>query len=291
LIAGLIIQFSLAAMVLRWDFGFELFKFLGDQMTIFLSYTNYGSELVFGETYYQHYIIFKGLPIGIFFAAVVNVLYYFGIVQYLILKFSWLVNKLLSTSPSESMIAVASIFLGQAEAPLLVKPFLSDMTDSEVFVVMICGFSTVAGSTLAAYVGFGVPANHLLSASIISAPAALSIGKLIFPETEKTKVDWVAIKNLPQGVERNVFEAFSMGAINMLKPIGCVVANLIVYRSFFQFLDFFFQWIFYNLNLQNFGLVNLLQYPFSILAFLMGVDNEDCFSVGKLFLVYFMYSL
>ena len=102
------------------------------------------------------YFISKGLPIAIFFGGIVNLLYYLGAVQYVILKFSWLINKLMDTSPTESMNAVASIFLGQTEAPLLVKPFLNTMTPSELFSIMLSGFATVAGSSMAAYIGLGV---------------------------------------------------------------------------------------------------------------------------------------
>lgn len=279
---GLLLQFIFGVFILRLEFGYQLFQFLGDKMLLFLKYTDYGTTLVFGEAANDHFLGMRGLPIAIFFGGIVNLLYYLGAIQYVILKFSWVVNKLMDTSPTESMNAVASIFLGQTEAPLLIKPFLKSMTPSELFSIMLSGFATVAGSSMAAYVGLGVKPNHILTASIMSSPAALAIAKTIFPETNTSKAQWDDIKNLPKGKEKNVFEAFAVGASNMVKPIGCIIANLIAFRAIFQFIDAGFEWIFGNLGLKNFGLVSLLQYPFSILSFSMGVPSEDIFTVAKL---------
>ena len=105
-------------------------------------------------------------------------------------------NLVMGTSPSESVISVASIFLGTVEAPLLIKPLIPTLTDSEIFAIMVAAYSTVSGSILAAYIGFGVRADHLITASLMSAPASLAIAKTLYPETKKTKADWEAIKNV-----------------------------------------------------------------------------------------------
>ncbi|RNA39661.1 solute carrier family 28 member 3 [Brachionus plicatilis] len=130
LFAGLQVQFVLGVVLMRTEFGYQLFKFLSEQVTIFLGYTDRGTNLVFGSFLVaeKKYFAFKSIPVIIFFSAVINILYYFGFVQYLILKLAWLVNLLMGTSPTESMNATANIFLGITEAPLLIKPFLEKMT-------------------------------------------------------------------------------------------------------------------------------------------------------------------
>ncbi len=136
------------------------------------------------------------MPVVIYFSAIVNVLYYYGVIQYILLKLAWIMNFLMDTSPTESVICVSNSFLGPTEAPLLIKPLLESMTDSELFAIMVAAFSTVSGSMLAAYIGFGVQADHLITACLMSAPAALGIAKTIFPETKETSADWLAIKNV-----------------------------------------------------------------------------------------------
>lgn len=154
------------------------------------------AELVFGESFRDHYFTFKVMAVVIYFSAVVSVLYYAGIIQYFLLKMAWIMNFLMGTSPTESVISVASIFLGTVEAPLLIKPLIPTLTDSELFAIMVAAFSTVSGSILAAYIGFGVRADHLVTASLMSAPASLAIAKTLYPETKKTKADWNAIRDV-----------------------------------------------------------------------------------------------
>ena len=132
----------------------------------------------------------------IYFSSLVNVLYFYGIIQYFLLKIAWIMNFLMGTSPAESVVTVASIFLGTVEAPLLVKPLMPNMTNSELFAIMTAAYSTVSGSILAAYIGFGVKADRLITASLMSAPASLAIAKTLYPETRKTKADWNAIRNV-----------------------------------------------------------------------------------------------
>lgn len=130
----------------------------------------------------------------VYFSAIVNVLYYLGIFQYFLIKTAWIMNFLMDTSPVESVVTIASIFLGIVEAPLLVKPLFPLLTNSELFAIMTAAYSTVSGSILAAYIGFGVKPDHLITANIMSAPASLAVAKTLYPETRITKADWNAIK-------------------------------------------------------------------------------------------------
>lgn len=131
----------------------------------------------------------------VYFSAIVNVLYYFGIIQYFLIKTGWIINFLMKTSPVESVVTIASIFLGNIEAPLLVKPLFPMLTNSELFAIMMAAYSTVSGSFMAAYIGFGVKPEHLITASLMSAPASLAIAKTLYPETRVTKADWNAIRS------------------------------------------------------------------------------------------------
>jgi pyrimidine nucleoside transport protein len=199
LVSGILMQFILCLVVLRIEFGYKLLKFLTKLVTSFLEFTDTGSMLVFGNSYSDHFFAFKALPVIVFFSAMISLFYHVGLVQYVIFKLAWVVNKLVGTSPTESINSAANIFLGQSEAPLLIRPLMPKMTDSEIFAVLVGGFATAAGSVLAAYIGFGVPANHVIIASIMAAPGALYVSKTIFPETEESEADWNQLQNLPKG--------------------------------------------------------------------------------------------
>lgn len=198
---GLSLQFALALIVLRTSVGKEIFKTIGNKVTTFLAFTDVGSKFMFGylvtgelESSSEFKVpvqfgifAFKVLPVILFFSFFVSILYYYGVMQVIVQKVGWLLQKTIGTTPCESLNAAANIFLGMTEAPLIIKPFLGLMTKSELFAVMTGGFATIAGSVLAAYINFGVNASHLISASVMAAPGALGISKLFQPETEISK--------------------------------------------------------------------------------------------------------
>merc|ERR1719414_288763 len=166
--------------------------------------------------------MFSILSVIFFFGFITSMLFYMGYMQWLISKIGWLLQVTVGTTPCESMNAAANIFLGQTEAPLLIKPFLPLMTNSELHCVMASGMATIAGSVLAAYISFNVSAAHLLTASVMSAPAALAASKLLYPETKKTKTTIESIDNLPKGQEANILDAASQGAVSAV----FLVANI-----------------------------------------------------------------
>ncbi|KAK3588023.1 hypothetical protein CHS0354_012069 [Potamilus streckersoni] len=185
---GLTLQFIFALLILRWNVGYDIFLWLGDRVQEFLAHADRGSEFIFGKnTYQHHFFAFKVLPVIVFFSSIVSVLYYLGVMQLVIRNLARFMAWIMETSPAESLNAAGNIFIGQSEAPLLIRPFIKEMTNSELHAVLTGGFATIAGSVMAAYILMGVPANHLLSASVMSAPAALAMSKLFYPETKKSK--------------------------------------------------------------------------------------------------------
>ena len=183
---GLLLQFVLAVFILKTSVGIAIFQNIGDFFTAILGSVDAGTRLVFGEEYVHHFFAFKVLPTIIFVSSLMSVLYYMGIIQKVVEAFAWVMQRTLGTSGSETLSAAANIFVGQTEAPLMVRPYISSMTKSELMALMVGGFATIAGGVMAAYAGMGVDAGHLVSASVISAPAALLISKLMIPETEQS---------------------------------------------------------------------------------------------------------
>lgn len=193
---GFGLQFIFGLLILRTHAGFVTFEWLGEAFGTLLDFTFDGSGFVFGYLATGEVadsspwltgasvFAFSVLPTVIFFSSLVSVLYYLGVLQVLIYYLSKLMQRTLGTSSSESLNAAGNIFVGMTEAPLLIRPFLPDMTRSELHAVMTGGFATIAGGVLAIYISFGVQASHLLSASVMSAPAALAISKIVYPEDE-----------------------------------------------------------------------------------------------------------
>ncbi|XP_071830008.1 solute carrier family 28 member 3-like isoform X3 [Apostichopus japonicus] len=235
---GLVLQFLLALFVLKTKLGYITFNWLGDVIQTFLGYSDEGAKFVFGDPQYlDHLFAFKVLPSVIYFSTCISVLYYWGAMQYAIKKIAWLMERTMKISAAESLNVAGNIFVGPTEAPLLIKPILKDMTKSELHAVMTGAFATLAGSVLGAYIAFGISASHLLSASVMSAPAALAIAKLFYPETEKSKFQKVEEINLPKGDQKNLTEAISRGAITAIPLTLNIAGNLIAFIAVLALLN------------------------------------------------------
>ncbi|XP_062946713.1 sodium/nucleoside cotransporter 1 isoform X2 [Cynocephalus volans] len=176
---GLGMQFALGLFVIRTEPGFNAFQWLGDQIQIFLSYTEAGSSFVFGETLIKDVFAFQVLPIIIFFSCIMSVLYYVGLMQWVILKIAWLMQVTMGTTATETLSVAGNIFVSQTEAPLLIRPYLADMTLSEIHVVMTGGYATIAGSLLGAYISFGVRAEILTTFALCGFANFSSIGIML----------------------------------------------------------------------------------------------------------------
>ena len=156
---GIALQLIFAILILKTAPGLAVFKFLGDMVTQFLNFSDAGAKFIFGDNFAEHFIAFKVLPTIIFVSSFITILYYYGILQRVVQAVAWLMIKTMKTSGAETLSCAANIFVGQTEAPLLIKPYLATMTLSELHAVMTGGFATIAGGVMAAYISFGVPAG------------------------------------------------------------------------------------------------------------------------------------
>ncbi|MFK8111965.1 MAG: NupC/NupG family nucleoside CNT transporter [Rubripirellula sp.] len=223
---------------------------------------------------------FGVLPTVIFFAALMSVLYYLGIMQVLIRGMAWVMQKTLGVSGAEALAAAANVLVGHTEAPLVVKPYVATMTRSELNALMVGGFATISGSLMAIFASIGVSAGHLLTASIISAPAALVLAKILQPETE-TPTDVKSVEAAMEQNAANVLQAAANGASEGMKLAINIAAMLIAFLALIMFIDILLQgiggWVGLDLSLQRiFGIV------FWPLAWIMGIEGKDCMVAGDL---------
>ncbi|XP_048451147.1 solute carrier family 28 member 3-like isoform X3 [Rhincodon typus] len=279
---GVGLQFVFGLLILRTRAGFHAFEWMGHQVQIFLNYADAGSKFLFGATYTDHFFAFKVLPIVIFFSTTISILYFLGFVQWLILKIGWIMQISMDTSPTESLVAAGNIFVGQAESPLLIRPYISDLTKSEIHSVMTSGFATIAGSVLGAYVSFGIPAAHLLTASVMSAPAALAVAKLFWPEEEVPKITTKTNLKLDKGEAKNIIEAACLGAFASIGLVANIAVNLIAFLALLAFLNAVLSWLGNMFDEPRLSFELICSYVFMPLAFIMGIDWNDSFMVGEL---------
>ncbi|NXX21231.1 S28A3 protein, partial [Podargus strigoides] len=280
--SGIAMQFILGLLILRTKVGFDVFNWLGIQVQTFLEYSDAGAKFVFGEKYTDHFFAFKVLPIVIFFSTVMSMLYHVGFMQWLIGKVGWVMQIFMGTTPVESLVAAGNIFVGQTESPLLVRPYLPYITKSELHAVMTAGFSTIAGSVLGAYISFGVSASHLLSASVMSAPASLATSKLFWPETENPTVTSRNDLQMAKGESKNLLEAASQGASTSIMLVANIAVNLISFLALLSFLDSALSWVGSLFDYPQLNFENICAYVFMPFSFMMGVDWEDTLIVSGL---------
>jgi concentrative nucleoside transporter, CNT family len=278
---GVALQFLFALFILRTSIGLAIFQGLGNAVTQFLNFSDAGAQFVFGENFEDFFFAFKVLPTIIFFSAFISLLYHYGILQKIVQWIAWLMMRTMKTSGSESLSCAGNIFVGQTEAPLLIKPYVASMTQSELHAVMTGGFATISGGVLAAYISFGVPAEHLIAASVMSAPAALALSKLFYPETEDspTRGD-VSIK-----VERtsaNAIDAVTSGALEGLRLVLNIAAVIIAFLALLAMFNALLGWLGGLVGIENLSLELLLSYLLAPVAWLMGVPWADCGQVGVL---------
>jgi CNT family concentrative nucleoside transporter len=282
---GLIFQLIFALFILKTPFGAPIFSFLDKSINILIGFSSSGSDFLFksyidGVGFHPGLInfAFSTLPTIIFFSSLVAVLYHFGILQAIIKFIARRMQLTLGTSGSETLSVAGNIFLGQTESPLMVRPFVSKMTKSELMAVMTGGFATVSGGVLAIYVSWltdiqGI-AGHLLAASVMSAPAALVVAKIIYPETEESQTMGDVNVNIEQ-TNINAMEALSNGATDGLKLAANIAAMLIAFISFVAMVNYFLS--FGGTSMEEiFGII------FRPLAWTMGVPWNEAQLVGML---------
>ena len=299
---GVLSQLIIAIGVIKVDAVKIFFEKIGEVFLAIVVFTNEGTKVLFGELAnsekYGAIFAFQILPVIIFFSALTSVLYYYGIIQKVVQGMAWLLTKLLNISGQESLAVVGNIFLGQTEAPLLVKGYLNKMNRSEYFLLMTGGMATVAGSVLAAYIGFlggddpvqrVEVAKNLIIASVMAAPGAIVISKLIYPQTEKISKDFKVNEEITGD---NLLTAITNGTRDGIKMAVNVGAMLLVFLALialingilFQGADLFGinDWIKNNTVYESLSLELILGYIFAPLMWLIGIAKEDMTLMGQL---------
>ena len=304
---GLLLQIGIAIGILKVSFVQQIFDFVGGIFVLILDFTRAGSDFLLGNlvnTESVGYIfVFQVLPTIVFFSALTSLLFYLGIIQVVVRAMALVLSKLLNISGAESLSVTGNIFLGQTEAPLMIKAYLSKMTRSEILLVMIGGMATVAGGVMASYIqylGGNDPvmrlmfARHLLAASVMAAPGAIVISKILYPQTEKFSNDsHVSMEN----VGSNVLDAIANGTTDGLKLAANVGAMLLVFVAFIAMLNYILNWI-GGLGTDNIPSLNqiiaentvysglslemILGTIFSPVMWLIGIAKEDVMLMGQL---------
>lgn len=299
---GLFIQIFIAVGVLKINFIKNIFEILGGFFIKVLEFTGEGTKMLLGEfgniETYGFIFVFQALPVIIFFSALTSILYYFGVIQKIVGFLAWGLTRIFKISGAESLSVAGNIFLGQTEAPLLIKAYLEKMNRSEIFLVMVGGMATVAGSVLGAYIGFlggNDPilrlefAKSLLAASVMAAPGAIVIGKIIYPQTKIVENN---VNISKEKIGSNLLSAISIGTGEGIKMAVNVGAMLLVFIALIAMLSNIFSvigdvlginyWISKNTIYSNLSIEFLLGYLFAPIVWIIGVAKEDIALMGQL---------
>jgi CNT family concentrative nucleoside transporter len=293
ILGGLLLQFAFAFLTLKTQPGLDFFNGVDEAFGKLLGFVDAGSSFVFGiaprdekdpqlptSITLLRSFAFGVLPTIIFFSSLMSVLYHMGVMQWIVRWVAVVMQKTLNTSGAESLSAASNIFVGQTEAPLIIRPYISAMTLSELMAVMVGGFATVAGGVMAAYKSFGINAGHLMTASVISAPAALLMAKIMQPEVDVPKTRGRVQMEAESGAA-NVIEAAAIGASDGMKLAINVAAMLIAFLALIAMFNALIGWAgsFFD---QKWSLEAGLGYAFAPFAWLMGIESSECFKVGEL---------
>ena len=292
---GLGLQIAFAIFVLRVDIGRQIFQTAGDGVNRLLSYAFAGSEFVFGEmgkraSTYGFYFAFQVLPTIIFIAAFFAILYHWGVMQFIIKQVARVMTRFMGASGAESLNVAASIFMGQTEAPLTIRPFLPDLTKSELMTVMTSGMAHVSGGIMAAYIAFGIDPKHLLSAVIMTAPGTILVSKMLVPETEVPKTAGRVVmseEEVEQEKSENLLGAIARGTTDGLHLALNIAAMLISFLALIALANGILGGI--HSVLANHGmswfpssLQQILGTLLAPVAWLIGVPWRDCPTIGGL---------
>jgi CNT family concentrative nucleoside transporter len=276
---GTALQVGFALVILKTIPGRAVFEWLTQAFERFVAFTDEGGRLVWGWLYQKDtppVFLIDLLMVIIFFSAFMSLLYHFGLMQWVVVGIAKVMRKTMRTSGSETLAAAVNIFVGQTEAPLVVKPYLETMTLSELHAVMVGGFASIAGSVLAAYMNFGIDAGHMIAQSVMSAPASLVAAKMFYPETQVS----VTAGDTPVKFEKtsvNALDAVCTGAADGMKLVLNVIAMLVAFVSLVAMINWGFGKLAEGLTLQK-----IMGWFLAPVAWLMGVPWKDCPSIGGL---------
>jgi CNT family concentrative nucleoside transporter len=290
---GLLLQVLLAVFILKTEVGQNLFQWLGDSINTLLGQADKGAQFVFGSLVNRDLMIkafgpgndyiffFKVVPTIIFVSVLVNMFYHLGVLQRVVSFVGKGVHWLMGVSGAEALSNVASTFVGQVEAQIMIKPYLKNMTKSELMASMTGSFACIAGGVMAVYISLGVPAAYLLAASLMAAPGALVISKIIFPETEKSETEGEVKLELTK-THANLVDAIAAGASEGLKVGMNVIAMLIGFIALIALVDLGLGHIGAWINYPELSMNTILGKVFSVFAFAMGVPAQDVEVAGAL---------
>ncbi|KAF6802559.1 h+ nucleoside cotransporter [Colletotrichum sojae] len=283
-IGGMLAQYIIALFVLRTGVGYDIFKFIAERAGDLLGFANQGTAFLTAESVIDlHWFISGVIPPIIFFVAIVQVLYYIGFLQWFIGKFATFVFWALNVSGAEAVVAAATPFIGQGESAMLVRPFVAHMTKAEIHQIMTCGFATISGSTLVAYINLGLNAQAMVSSCVMSIPASIAISKLRWPENEETLTAGKVV--IPEDTEndaKNSIHAFANGAWLGIKIAGTIVASILCILAFVGLVDGLLTWWGSYLNIDGLTLNLITGYIFYPVAALLGVPRNELLKVGRL---------
>jgi concentrative nucleoside transporter, CNT family len=283
---GLGLQLVFALFVLRVPAGQRLFRVLGQGVTTLLGYSYVGSEFVFGELGKAHSSLglifaFQVLPAIIFVSAVFAILYHLGVMQVIVRAFAIVMTRLMGASGAESLNVAASIFMGQTEAPLTIRPFLARLTRSELMTVMTSGMAHISGAIMAAYIAFGIEARHLLTAVIMTAPGTIMMSKLFEPETDRPET-WGNVKlDIPR-TDPNVVGAAARGTTDGLYLMLNVIAMLVAFVAIVALVNGLFGAVHHWAEWFPADVQTVLGWLGSPVAWALGVPWKDCPAIGGL---------
>jgi len=292
---GLGLQFAFAVFVLKLEVGRAIFQGAGDAINRLLSYAFAGSQFVFGDlgkqgSHLGFYFAFQVLPTVIFIAAFFAILYHYGVMQFIVKQAARVMTRFMGASGAESLNVAASIFMGQTEAPLTIRPFLPDLTRSELMTVMTSGMAHVSGGIMAAYIAFGVEPKHLLSAVIMTAPGTILMAKMLVPETEQPKTAGRVVMNeeeVEAEKEENLLGAIARGTTDGLHLALNIAAMLISFLALIALTNGVLGGI--HNGLAHFGMTwfpasleKILGTLFAPVAWIIGIPWRDCTAIGSL---------
>ncbi|XP_053996171.1 solute carrier family 28 member 3-like [Hylaeus anthracinus] len=281
-LCGLILQFIFGLLTIRWAVGRAILKCISDKVATFLNFAKTGGAFIFSQNLVdQGVFAFAVLPVIFYFSFFIQILYYLGIMQSIILNLGRVLQKLLGTTICESVISAANIFIGMTESPLLIKPYLHKLTTSELHTIMCSGFGSVSGTVLAAYIGFGANPAHLITASLMAAPASLCFSKLFYPETEISSISSDDIK-LEKSDDASLMDAASKGAVAGIPLVLGIIANIIAFVSFIALVNALLSWIGLLVGFDGLSFEFILSRLFMPLSWIMGVPWDKCEYVATL---------
>ncbi|KAF7636325.1 Nucleos_tra2_C domain-containing protein [Meloidogyne graminicola] len=288
---GFLLQFIFGVIVLRWEWGASRFIELSDMAILMLDFTYNGTDFTYGFLSsppnicgMEPIVAFRFLQVIIYVGALVSVLYFYGIIQAVLKRLAWLMQLTMGTTATESLNACSCVLLGNAESPMLIRPYIEKMTSSELHAIMTTGFSCIAGSVFAVFISFGACPRYLLSAAVMGAPGSLACSKLLYPENEESITKGVEDLDLPPSKERNAMECIASGSLEAVHLVTAVIASLISFVAIMALISGIINYCGSLIGHPGWSLEMLFGYAFFPIAYLIGVTEsiEQTLIVGRL---------